>query len=114
MADDDELDVAHFGVLEEHLTHVGEHGLLRVGRGVRVVEAYGDRVALTARVDDPATEQLLQINFGPWDRLRGNEPFLPGVGAKPLGANFYPADATRAEIEAGPDELPVSSNQPRL
>jgi hypothetical protein len=68
-------------------------------------QAYGDRVALTARVDDPATEQLLQINFGPWDRLRGNEPFLPGVGAKPLGANFYPADATRAEIEAGPDEL---------
>ena len=30
--------------------------------------------------------RLLEINFGPWDRLDGNAPFMDGVGAKPAGA----------------------------
>jgi hypothetical protein len=40
------------------------------------------------------------INKGPWSRLDLDAPFLPGVPAKPGGANFYPAGATRAELEA--------------
>jgi len=40
------------------------------------------------------------INKGPWDRLDHNKPFLARVPAKPEGANFYPAGATRADIEA--------------
>ena len=39
------------------------------------------------------------INKGPWSRLDQDEPFVPGVGAKPEGGNFYPAGATRDEIE---------------
>jgi hypothetical protein len=39
------------------------------------------------------------INKGPWSRLDHNEPFLPGVPAKPASANFYPPDATREEVE---------------
>ena len=39
-------------------------------------------------------------NKGPWDRLEGEAPFLPGVGEKPAAANFYPAGATKAEVEA--------------
>ncbi|HYG70261.1 MAG TPA: hypothetical protein VD838_21470, partial [Anaeromyxobacteraceae bacterium] len=38
-------------------------------------------------------------NKGPWDRLDEDRAFLPGVPAKPEGANFYPADATREELE---------------
>lgn len=69
-------------------------------------QAYGDKESLLATIDDPATHRFLEINFGPWDRLDANAPFLDGVGAKPLGANFYPADITREEIEAaGNDEL---------
>lgn len=69
-------------------------------------QAYGDKESLLATIDDPATHRFLEINFGPWDRLDANTPFLDGVGAKPLGANFYPADITREEIEAaGNDEL---------
>jgi hypothetical protein len=41
-----------------------------------------------------------RLNAGPWSSLDENRPFLPGVGPKPLGGNFYPADATKAEIEA--------------
>ncbi|HUF48931.1 MAG TPA: hypothetical protein VMM93_14025, partial [Vicinamibacterales bacterium] len=44
------------------------------------------------------------LNKGPWSRLDEHEPFLPparGVPAvKPAQANFYPADATREEVEA--------------
>jgi len=39
------------------------------------------------------------INKGPWSRLDQNAAFLPGVPSKPESANFYPAGATKAEIE---------------
>jgi Peptidase family M49 len=39
------------------------------------------------------------LNKGPWSRLDGDEPFVAGVGDKPEGANFYPAGATKADIE---------------
>ncbi len=32
------------------------------------------------------------INYGPWDRIQDNEPFIEGVGKKPIGAGFYPHD----------------------
>lgn len=41
-----------------------------------------------------------QINYGPWDRLNGNAPFLDGYKPKPLGANFYPADMTKGEFDS--------------
>jgi len=40
-----------------------------------------------------------QINKGPWSRLDHDAPFVPGVPAKPGGANFYPAGATKAFLE---------------
>jgi len=39
------------------------------------------------------------LNKGPWSRLDHNEPFLPRVPAKPPSANFYPAGATKADVE---------------
>ncbi len=40
------------------------------------------------------------IDKGPWSRLDLNAPFIPGIGEKPDAANFYPAGATKAEVEA--------------
>lgn len=48
---------------------------------------------------DPSTKAFFEINYGPWDRLAANEPFVDGVGAKPAGANFYPRDMSKAEFE---------------
>lgn len=63
-------------------------------------QAYpGDRAALLAGLDDPATRRFAEINYGPWDRLAGNAPFVPGVGAKPPGAGFYPLDMSKEEFE---------------
>jgi hypothetical protein len=71
------------------------------------VQAYGDREeALALAGDDAAARQYLEINFGPWDRLRGDDPFLEGVGDKAAGANIYPSDMTRDEFEAAAEADP--------
>lgn len=64
------------------------------------IEAYGDRKALIAKLGDADARKLADINFGPWDRLDDNRPFVAGVGARPAGANYYPADMSKAELEA--------------
>ncbi len=46
------------------------------------------------------------VNKGPWSRLDHNEPFVPGVPPKPASANFYPAGATKEEVEAWIKSLP--------
>jgi hypothetical protein len=46
------------------------------------------------------------INKGPWSRLDGNHPFIPGVPTKPEGANFYPSDAAKPEVETWLKALP--------
>jgi len=63
-------------------------------------QAFGEKDALLERIEDEATREFARINYGPWDRLAGNRPFVPGYGPKPPGANFYPADMTDAEFEA--------------
>ena len=63
-------------------------------------EAYGNKDQLLNSVTDEDTKRFIQINYGPWDRLDGNNPFLDGMGKKPDGANFYPEDMSKAEFEA--------------
>ncbi len=64
------------------------------------LQASGPRDSLLASIRDPNMRRFAEINYGPWDRLRAEAPFVPGVGAKPEGARFYPADMTKAEFEA--------------
>ena len=59
----------------------------------------GDRDELLGRTSDPALRALIDSNFGPWDRLNDDTPMLDGVGARPPGGVFYPADMTKAEFE---------------
>jgi hypothetical protein len=71
------------------------------------LQAYGDRAPLMERIQDEALRRFAAINYGPWDRLEDNAPFVAGVGPKPAGANLYPADLTKEELEraaaAAPD-----------
>jgi hypothetical protein len=48
------------------------------------------------------------INKGPWSRLDHFEPFVPGTPKKPEQANFYPAGATKSEVEAWMKALPAA------
>lgn len=59
----------------------------------------GDYQQLLNRISDPKVRQYTQINYGPWDRLDGDQPFLTGFEDKPLGAEFYPEDMSKAELE---------------
>lgn len=61
--------------------------------------AYGNKDSLFSKLSDSAAIQYARINYGPWDRLDGNAPFVEGVGPKPDGANFYPTDMTKDEFE---------------
>ena len=63
-------------------------------------EAYGDKQAFLDGLTDDNLKLYANINYGPWDRLNGNTSFVDGIGEKPLGANFYPTDMTKAEFEA--------------
>jgi hypothetical protein len=63
-------------------------------------QAYGDNYeAWLASIGIDETRLFADQNYGPWDRLDDEKPFIDGVGAKPLGANFYPADMSKEEFE---------------
>ncbi len=68
------------------------------------MQAYGDKQELLGRVTDPAQRRYVEINYGPWDRLDGDAPFVEGFGAKPPGANLYPPDVTKQEFEAAAEK----------
>ncbi|HLF34988.1 MAG TPA: hypothetical protein VI583_12170 [Cyclobacteriaceae bacterium] len=63
------------------------------------IEAFGDKDEFLSTVHDQKLRQFAEINYGPWDRLNNNMPFIPGFRQKPAGANFYPADMTREEFD---------------
>jgi len=64
-------------------------------------QAYGDDYQewlASIGVDD--ARRFAEFNYGPWDRLNNETPFMADAGEKPLGARFYPAAMTKDEFEA--------------
>jgi len=55
-------------------------------------QAYMEKDQALKKVKDSVLRSFLEINYGPWDRLNNNQPFVQGIGEKPKGANFYPED----------------------
>src|SRR5690606_14151668 len=64
------------------------------------LQAYPQRDSLLATIEDEHTKAFIDINYGPWDRLNGDKPFIDGIGTKPLGAFFYPANTSKEEFES--------------
>ncbi len=63
------------------------------------MQAYaGNRI--TDTISNPNIRKYIDINYGPWDRLDENRSFVKGIGPKPLGANFYPADMRKSEYDS--------------
>jgi len=67
------------------------------------LQAYGEKGELYSSLSEKE-KKFFDINYGPWDRLDGNAPFIKDVRTKPTGANFYPADMTKEEFEAWDSE----------
>ncbi|MBR6903945.1 MAG: Zn-dependent hydrolase, partial [Bacteroidales bacterium] len=70
-------------------------------------QTFGDK-SLMDTISDPWMKDYAMINYGPWDRLDGEKPFVPGYGERPPMANYYPQDITKAEYDAYDDPLKSS------
>lgn len=99
--------------LKTDLSHLSENQKAMLGILIDIskimdelfwLQSYGPKQALLDSIQDPDLRLFTEINYGPWDRLNDNKPFLSGYGDKPLGAQFYPEDATKDEITNHPDE----------
>ena len=64
------------------------------------LQTYGEPDTFLNRLGSDAEKRFARINYGPWDRLDDNKPFIAGFGKKPDGATLYPADMTKEEFEA--------------
>lgn len=65
-------------------------------------QTFGDKTILDT-IQDQWIKDFVMINYGPWERLNDNKPFIAGYGEKPLGCQYYPTDITKAEYEAYQD-----------
>lgn len=63
------------------------------------LQAFGEKSSIIDTVKGNAAKKFIKINYGPWDRLDGNKPFIYGFEEKPAGANFYPTNMTKDEFE---------------
>ncbi|CAN5332564.1 hypothetical protein BH11PSE14_BH11PSE14_19390 [soil metagenome] len=72
------------------------------------LQSYGEKEPLLAKIEDPATRALAETNFGPWDRLNNDTPFVEGIGPRPAGSTFYPQSISKEEFEAA--DLPEKAS----
>jgi len=71
-------------------------------------QVFPDRDAALSSMLNEDIVRFFKINYGPWERLNGNLPYLSGYGPKPPGSGYYPADMTVEEFEALEDEAKSS------
>ncbi len=62
-------------------------------------QTYPQRDSLISTIKDEKAKAFMLINYGPWDRLNGDKPFIAGIGPKPDGASFYPPGMTKEELK---------------
>ena len=67
--------------------------------GIYWTQTIAEKDTFLNSIPDTLVRKFAAINYGPWERLNGNKPFIEGYGEKPAGANFYPADMTKEEFE---------------
>jgi len=67
-------------------------------------QVWGDKDELLNSIEDPKTRRFALYNYGPWDRLAADQPFIESYGPRPPGARFYPEDMSKAEFEAWQQE----------
>ena len=49
-------------------------------------------------IEDPYAKEFAYMQYGAWDRLDDNRPFLAGYEAKPAPCHYYPQDITEEEF----------------
>jgi hypothetical protein len=84
----------------------------RVLDGLYLRQVWGGNEALLLRLLEDKTPlgqarlHAFLVDKGPWSSLDRGAPLVPGVPPKPAEANFYPAGATKTEVEGWLKGLP--------
>ena len=60
-------------------------------------QVYSKNYEVKDQINSENTKKYFDIMFGPFDRFDHNKPFFGSV-EKPAGANFYPEDMTKEEL----------------
>ncbi|WP_300543519.1 Zn-dependent hydrolase [uncultured Pseudoalteromonas sp.] len=107
-ADENRLDIYTDFTLTSDLSHLSDNQKQMVGKLIDASkimdelfwrQAFGEnKDAFLAKINDEKVQKFADINYGPWDRLNGDQVFLSGYEEKPLGAEFYPSDITKEEL----------------
>ena len=102
------LDIYTDVTLTSDLSHLSDNQKQMIGKLIDASkimdelfwrQAFGEsKDAFLAKINDEKVQKFADINYGPWDRLNGDQVFLSGYEEKPLGAEFYPSDITKEEL----------------
>ncbi|MDY6929111.1 MAG: Zn-dependent hydrolase [Pseudomonadota bacterium] len=110
LVDDSRLGIYHQVPLTADLSHLSDNQKQMLSKLIDASEImddlfwkqafFGDKTAFLQQFTNEEIKDFAAINYGPWDRLNGDAPFLSGYGEKAAGAEFYPQDMTKAEFAA--------------
>ncbi len=71
-------------------------------------QTYGNKAELFEKLKTEDEKAFCRINYGPWERLNADKPFINGIKEKPKGVQFYPKDMTTNEFELFDDADKIS------
>ncbi len=107
-ADENRLGIYTDFTLTSDLSHLSDNQKQMLGKLIDASkimdelfwrQAFGEnKAAFLAKINDEKVQKFADINYGPWDRLNGDQVFLSGYQDKALGAEFYPRDITKEEL----------------
>ncbi|WP_278382993.1 dipeptidyl-peptidase 3 family protein [Alteromonas mediterranea] len=108
LVDESRLSIYHGVDLTSDLSHLSDnqHKMLSLLIDVSKImddlfwkqAFFEDKDAFLSSIDDEDIRHFAAINYGPWDRLNGDTPFISGYDDKAPGAEFYPHDIDKAEF----------------
>lgn len=64
------------------------------------MQSYGHKDSVLSRTEDETLKNFMMLNYGPWDRLNDNAPFVEGIGPKPAGSTFYPVGVSKEKLDS--------------
>ncbi|NME68137.1 dipeptidyl-peptidase 3 family protein [Flammeovirga aprica] len=103
--------------LTSDLSHMSGNQKIMIKKMIEVAEimdnlfwkqAYGNKDSFIESLPNDELKRYAAVNYGPWDRLQDNKPFVDNTPEKPLGANFYPQDMTKEEFDNLKDDAKTS------
>tara|TARA_B100000470_G_scaffold216148_1_gene199127 strand:- start:2083 stop:3831 length:1749 start_codon:yes stop_codon:yes gene_type:complete len=106
--DRNRLDIYTDFTLTSDLSHLSDNQKQMIGKLIDASkimdelfwrQAFGEnKDAFLAKINDQKIQKFADINYGPWDRLNGDQVFLSGYEEKAAGAEFYPRDMSKEEL----------------